>query len=148
MTEIGVPYTEASPGLFTVNAPYVCTRLIASVYDAGVRILNRMKCEDVILNEYGRAKGVLIRWTFPEELKNQDNWTELVGIEIGVIIDATGEEAYISRRLSEKGLLNIRGCGAIEIERGEELLLENTGEVYPGVLLAGGTALWFMELLN
>lgn len=137
LNELGVPYKEIEPGLFTANGPYVCAKLIASACDAGVKILNMVKLDDVVLKENGRIAGVVVNWSPVSYLPRQISHIDPIAVEAKVVIDASGHDACVCNKLSERGLLNIKGCGAMWVEKSEDLVVENTGEVYPGLIVAG-----------
>jgi thiamine thiazole synthase len=53
------------------------------------------------------------------------------------VIDATGHDASVVKKLEERGLLKIKGQGAMWVERSENLVVEHTSEFYPGLIVTG-----------
>ena len=135
--EIGVPYKEASKGLYVANSHHACAKLISAACDAGANIISMTSIEDVILREKNRVGGVVVNWTpvkfLPKEIRSLDP----VCLESKVVIDATGHDASVLRFLEERGMLKVPGFGAMWVERSEELVVERTGEVYPGLIVSG-----------
>jgi thiamine thiazole synthase len=60
-----------------------------------------------------------------------------VAIEANVVIDATGHDAEVVRKLEERGLMKAVGFGAMWLERSEDLVVEHTGEAFPGLIVTG-----------
>jgi ribulose 1,5-bisphosphate synthetase/thiazole synthase len=60
-----------------------------------------------------------------------------VAIEAPVVIDATGHDASVVKKLEQRGLIQTKGEGALWIEKSEDLIVEYTGEVYPGLIVTG-----------
>src|SRR3989454_1505097 len=61
-----------------------------------------------------------------------------IALESKVVVDATGHDAAIVALLNKRGLYKaVPGNGAMWVERSEELVVENTREVYPNCFLAG-----------
>lgn len=137
LTELGVPYREIEPGLFTANGPHACSKLIASTLDAGAKVLNMVKFEDVILRENRRVAGVVINWSPVADLPRQLTCVDPVGIEAKLVIDATGHDASVANVLRKRGFLDIKGYSGMWVERSEDLLVEHTTEVHPGLIVAG-----------
>ena len=137
LTEIGVPYKESDPGLFTADGPHFCSRLISGACDAGVKILNMVRFEDVVLRENNRISGVVINWSAVNSLPKQVRCVDPIAIETKVVIDATGHDACVCRKLSELNLLNMKGEGAMWVEKSEDLIVEHTNEVHPGLIVSG-----------
>lgn len=137
LAELGVPYKEVEPGLFTVDAVHACSKLIATTCLAGAKILNMVKFDDVILKEKDRVAGVVVNWSPVSSLPRQLTCVDPVGLESKLVIDATGHDARVCRKLSERGLLDIKGQGGMWVEKSEDLVVENTGEVYPGLIVCG-----------
>src|SRR3990170_1136735 len=58
--------------------------------------------------------------------------------EAGLVIDATGHDAYLVSRLAKQGLYNkLPGHGSMWVEKSEDALVEYTGEVAPGLIACG-----------
>ncbi|MCS6788932.1 MAG: hypothetical protein NZ733_06555 [Aigarchaeota archaeon] len=53
------------------------------------------------------------------------------------MIDATGHDAAAVRKLEERGLLKVPGMSPMWVERSEDSVVERTGEVFPGLMVAG-----------
>jgi len=136
LDELGVPYKEYQDGLFVADGPSACSHLIAAACDAGVKIINMTKFDDVI-HKSGRVKGAVINWTPVSALPRALTCVDPVAIESKVVIDATGHDAHVARSLERRGLLKLEGYGAMDVENSEELVVEKTGEVYPGLIATG-----------
>lgn len=137
LTELGIPFTEADKGLFVADAPHACSRLIAAACDAGVKIANMTVFEDVVLREENRVAGAVINWMPVQTLPRQVASIDPVALEAKIVIDATGHDACVLKKLEERGLIKVPGCGAMWIERSEDLLVERTGEIHPGLIVVG-----------
>lgn len=137
LDEIGVPYEEVGEGLYLALAPHACSKLIASACEAGVEFLQMVFLEDVVLRERGRVAGVVINWMPISVLPREVAPLDPVALESKLVIDATGHEACVARKLEERGLLKLKGVGAMWIERSEELVVKHTGEVHPGLIVTG-----------
>ena len=53
------------------------------------------------------------------------------------MIDATGHDAQVVKKLEERGLIKTKGFGAMWVERSEDLIIEHTNEVHPGLIVCG-----------
>jgi len=137
LDELEIPYVEVSKGLFVCDAPHACSKVIASACDSGVKIANVTSCDDLILKEKGRVCGVVINWASVAALPKEVAALDPVAIESTVVIDATGHEARVVKKLEQRGLIKLKGEGALWIEKSEDLVVEHTGEVYPGLIVTG-----------
>ncbi|OGO43492.1 MAG: ribose 1,5-bisphosphate isomerase [Chloroflexi bacterium RBG_16_58_8] len=137
LDELGVPYEEVSPGLLMADGPHACSKLIAAACDAGVKFANMTVFEDVVLREDSRVSGVVINWTPVAALPREITCVDPVAMETRMVIDATGHDAQVVRKLEERGLVKTKGFGAMWVERSEDLVVEHTGEVHPGLIVAG-----------
>ena len=136
LEELGVPVKELSPGLYVADGPHACSKLIASACDAGVRILNMTKFDDVVLRN-GKVEGAVINWTPVSALPRAITCVDPIAIECKVLVDATGHEAWVVKALAERGLVKIAGMGAMHVQDSEDAIVENTREVFPGVVVIG-----------
>ena len=139
LDEIGVPYLQAKEGLYVADGPHACSKLIAAACDAGVKVLNMTKFDDVVIRE-GRVCGTVINWTPVSALPRALTCVDPVAIESRLVVDATGHDAVVVRSLERRGLVEIKGFGAMCVEESEDAVVDNTGEVYPGLIVAGMAA--------
>ena len=137
LDELGIPYSEATKGLYVADGPHACSKLIAAACDAGVKIANMTVFEDIVLREHNRVAGVVINWTPVQALPRQITCVDPVALETKVVIDATGHDACVAKALQDRGLLEVAGYGAMWVERSEDLVVEHTGEALPGFVVAG-----------
>jgi len=137
LDELNVPYSMVSQGLYVADAPYACSKLIAAACDAGAKFLQLTLLEDVVVRENNRVTGVVINWSPIAHLPKAVSALDPVPLESKVVIDATGHDACVARKLEQRGMLKLAGEGALWIDKSEDAVVEHTGEVYPGLIVAG-----------
>ncbi len=137
LEELGIPHKLVGEGLYIADGPYCCSKLIASACDAGVKLANFSIFEDLILKEDGRVCGAVINWSPVHNLPREITCVDPVGIESKILIDATGHDAQVVKKLEERGMFKTKGFGAMWVERSEDMVVEYTGEVYPGLIVTG-----------
>ena len=137
LEELGIPFEEVRKGLYVADGPHACSRLIAAACDAGAKVLNMTNFDDVVLREGDRVSGAVINWTPVSMLPRQISCVDPVALTAKVVVDATGHDACVLRKLEERGLFKTKGFGAMWIERSEDLVVEHTGEVHPGLFAVG-----------
>ena len=137
LDEMDIPYTERGEGLYVADGPHACSKLIASACDAGVKVVNMTSFDDVVLREGNRVAGAVINWTPVKSLPRQITCVDPVAVEAKMVIDATGHDACVVSSLEDRGLLDTAGFGAMWVDRSEDLVVENTGEVHPGLVTTG-----------
>lgn len=137
LDEIGIPYKKMGDGLYLAEGPHACSKLIASTCDAGVKIINMTKFDDVVLRENNRVAGAVINWTPVSALPRAITCVDPIAIEAKLVIDATGHDAIVANSLAKRGLLHIEGFSGMWVEKSEDMLVEKTGEVHPGLVVTG-----------
>ncbi len=138
LEELGVPYKEVKKGLFIADGPHACSKLITSACDAGVSFANMTVFDDVVLlRENARVAGVVVNWTPVAALPREITCVDPVALESSLVVDASGHDAIVVRKLEERGLIKTKGFGAMWVERSEDLVVEHTGEAYPGLIVIG-----------
>jgi len=137
LDELGVPYGEATDGLYVADGPHACSKLIAAACDAGIFVANMTSFEDVVIQDGGRVNGAVINWTPVDALPRQITCVDPVAIESKLVIDATGHDACVMRKLEERGLVELPGYGAMDVCRSEDEVVARTGVAYPGVIVCG-----------
>lgn len=137
LVELHIPHQEVQKGLFVADGPHACSKLIAAACDAGVKFANMTIFDDLVLREDNRVAGVVINWTPVSAMPREITCVDPVALETKVVIDATGHDAVVARKLEERGLFKTQGFGAMWVERSEDLVVEHTGEIHPGLVVAG-----------
>ena len=137
LEELGVPCEEAEKGLYVADGPHATSKLIAATCDAGVKFANMTTFDDLILRGDKRVAGVVVNWTPVKALPRELTCVDPIALEARMVVDATGHEACVVRRLAEQGITQVRGAGPMWVERSEDSLLEHTGEVSPGLVVVG-----------
>lgn len=137
LKELGIPYIQYTKGLYVADGPHACSKLIASACDAGVKFANMSIFDDVVLREDNRVAGAVINWTPVTALPREITCVDPVALESKVVLDATGHDACVVRKMAERGLVKVPGFGAMWVERSEDLLVEHTKEVHPGLVVCG-----------
>jgi thiamine thiazole synthase len=136
LEKLGVRLSEATPGLYVTDAPEACSKLVASACDAGVKVLNMVTVDDVVLRD-GRLGGVVVNWTPVGALPRQITCADPVSFEARAVVDATGHDAAVCEKLARRGLVELAGMGAMDAESSEDAVVEGTGEVFAGLVACG-----------
>lgn len=126
-------------GYYSADSIEAVAKLCSSAIDAGTRIFNTISVEDVLI-ERKKVNGFVINWSTVEIAGLH---VDPVSIRARYCIDATGHAAEVCHIVRKKvGPLNTPS-GDLEKERsmcaeiGEKTVVENTKEVYPGLIVAG-----------
>jgi thiamine thiazole synthase len=137
LDELGVKYKMYEKGLYMTPGPLACSKLISSACEAGVSILNMVSFDDVVLREKNRVAGTVVNWTPVGALPRQITCVDPVALESKLVIDATGHDAMVVKKLEERGLIKTPGFGAMWIEKSEDAVVEHTGFCHPGLIVTG-----------
>ena len=136
LDELKIPYKEAEEGLFTADGPHACSKLIAAACDAGVKILNMTKFDDVVYRNK-KVEGVVINWTPVSALPRQITCVDPISLESKVVIDATGHDACVCRSLEKRNILKLSNFGPMDVVGSEDAVVEKTGLIHPGLIVMG-----------
>lgn len=134
--ELGVPYKKVSDGLYITAGPHAVSKLIAATCDAGVKFLNLTKFDDLIL-KYGRVSGLVVNWMPVSALPRNITCVDPVALESKMVIDASGHDSVAVKRLVDRKLVDWKGMSPMWVEDSEDKVVEHTGEIYPGLVIAG-----------
>ena len=145
LDEFGVRLAEFKDGYYVGDSVETVSKVTAAAVDAGVKIWVGVSVEDVLIREESKITGVVLNWR-AVELANLH--VDPLAMEAKVVVDATGHDADIVRTVARK----IPGCklntdtggvvGEMPMwaEVGEEVIVENTRDVYPNLLVSGMAA--------
>ncbi len=125
--------------LYTTNSVEVPAKLSVGALNAGAKIVTGIVVEDVVLRENKVAGIVINGYAIEKAGLHIDPLT----IMAKYVIDATGHEASITNILARKNPeldIKVHGEKSMWAEKGEEALLTNMKEVYPGLFVIGMAA--------
>lgn len=142
LEECGVNLKDAGNGLYVCDSFEMVSKMLASACDAGVKLLNSTNVEDLILKE-DHVDGVVIQWYPVQQMPKFITCMDPIAIRTKVVIDATGHDSVLVRRLWQQKRLSIPeppGCGSLWVDEAEKQTVELTHEIYPGLIVAGMSA--------
>ena len=137
LNEFNIRYIEGD-NLLVVDAAELMAKLATGAIDAGARIVHGVTVEDVIYREKPlRVCGVAIQWS---AVIMSGLHVDPLFVSSRAVVDATGHDAevlaIVSRKIPEANLV-LPGEKSAFSSRAEELVVENTGRVIPGLYVAG-----------
>jgi thiazole biosynthesis enzyme len=144
LDEFEVRTTEYEKNYYIADSVEASAALCLKAIQAGAKIFNLVSIEDVMIRENNRITGLVLNWSA----------VDLAGLHVDplsirskVVIDATGHDSEICHIVVDKlgGKLRTEGGGimgekSMWAEVAESKIMENTREVYPGLIVAGMAA--------
>jgi thiamine thiazole synthase len=144
LDEFDVRTKEYEQGYYIADSVEASSAICLKAIQAGAKIFNLMSIEDVMIRENNRITGLVLNWSA----------VSLAGLHVDplsmrskMVIDATGHASEICHIVVKKlgGRLNTEGGGVMGekpmwAEVAEKKIMENTKEVYPGLIVAGMAA--------
>ncbi len=141
--EFEIHIEDFGDGYLVADAVEAVAMLCAKCLKSGARIFNMISVEDVVFRD-GRICGVVLNWSAAERAKIH---VDPLVVRSDVVIDATGHDAEICRIVERKISASLRtdtgkviGERSMWAEMGEKALIENTREIFPGLVVAGMAA--------
>ena len=134
-------------GYYALDSVECTSTLISKCVQAGTKIFNLIKVVDVMFRkqqEEKRVNGLVLQWTPVEHIGLH---VDPLTIRAQYVVDGTGHQAevcsIVTRKMDAK--LDTRTGGVVGemsmwADMGEELTLENTTEVFPGLYITGMAA--------
>ena len=143
LDEFGIRSTEYEDQYYVADSIECTSTLCSRACQAGLKIFNLIEIEDLMIKEKG-VEGLVLNWSA----------VEIAGLHVDpltarsrAVIDATGHPTEIVKIIEEKmgHKLNtstgkIIGEKSMWAEAAENIVTDNTAEVYPGLYVAGMAA--------
>ncbi|HLB70725.1 MAG: sulfide-dependent adenosine diphosphate thiazole synthase [Candidatus Methanoperedens sp.] len=142
LEECGVNLKEVEEGLYVCDSFEMVSKMLACACDAGAKLLNSTNVDDLILKE-NHVEGVVIQWYPAKMMPPFMTCMDPIAIRSKVVIDATGHDSVMVKRLWQQKRLTIPeppGCGSLWVDEAEKQTVELTHEIYPGLIVAGMAA--------
>ncbi len=143
LEELGIRHHRVQDHYFLCDAVETASTLTSRAVQAGLAVFNCITVEDVLMREQ-RILGLVINWS-PVDMAGLH--IDPLTMRSRFVIDATGHATEIVHVVQKKvpGRLQtptgrIEGEKSMWSDRAESLTLENTREIFPGLLVAGMAA--------
>ncbi len=144
LDEFDVRTEEYVKGYYHADSVEATSTICSKVVKAGAKIFNLISVEDVAIREEDRITGLVLNWSA----------TTIAGLHVdplatsaGIVIDATGHASEICHIVVNKIGAKLRtetgkviGEKSMWADVAEKGILDNTKEVYPGLVVAGMAA--------
>jgi len=144
LDEFKVRTREYEKGYYVADSLEATANICSGTIKAGAKIFNLISVEDVMIREDDRIAGLVLNWSA----------ASLAGLHVDpltmrakMVIDATGHASEICHIVVNKigGKLRTKTGGVsgekpMWAEIGEREIIDNTQEVYPGLIVAGMAA--------
>ena len=144
LNDFGVPSREYEEGYWVADAVEAVSTIASMAIKAGARIFNLISIEDVMIRGEDRISGLVLNWS-AVGLANLH--VDPLTIRAKVVVDATGHDSEVCRVVCKKIGPKLKtetgeviGEKPMWAEVGESEIIENTKEVYPGLIVAGMAA--------
>jgi len=144
LDEFDIATTKYQKGYYVASAIEMASALCLQAAKTGAKIFNLVSVEDVVIRENDRVSGLVLNWS-PVSTANLH--IDPLAIRAKLVIDATGHDCEICQLVTRKIGANLRtstgniiGEKPMWAEIAEKQIVENTKEVYPGLIVAGMAA--------
>ena len=144
LDEFDIRTEEYEKGYYTADSVEASSGLCFKAIQAGAKIFNLMSIEDVMIRENDRITGLVLNWS---AVTLAGLHVDPLSMRARMVIDATGHASEICHIVVNKlgGKLRTEGGGVMGeksmwAEVAESKIMENTKEIYPGLIVAGMAA--------
>ena len=144
LDEFNVRTREYEKGYYIADSLETTSTICSEAIKAGAKIFNLISIEDVMIRENDRITGLVLNWS---AVPLAGLHVDPLAIRAKIVIDATGHASEICHIVVNKigGKLRTKAGGVsgekpMWAEIGEKEIMENTSEVYPGLIVAGMAA--------
>ena len=135
LKQLAVRHQPAGDGLLRTDSVELAAALTLHCVQKGAVILNMTNVEDICMHEQ-RVSGVVINRTSVSAPLPIDPLT----LRSAVVVDATGHDAAVVQMVRRRGLTGgpvPAGEGPMNAVEGEHFVVDQTGEIYPGLWVCG-----------
>ncbi|MCM8818785.1 MAG: sulfide-dependent adenosine diphosphate thiazole synthase [Candidatus Omnitrophica bacterium] len=137
LKEFKIGYKKFKENYYILDAIETISGLAYKTIRQKAKIFNLINVEDVVIRE-NKIDGVVINWT---SAKIANLHVDPLAIISKYVVDATGHDCEICKIVEKKvGDIIVKGEKSMWAEKGEKEIIENTKQVYPGLIVCGMAA--------
>ncbi|MCM8772791.1 MAG: sulfide-dependent adenosine diphosphate thiazole synthase [Candidatus Omnitrophica bacterium] len=137
LKEFKIRYKKFKEKYYILDAIETISGITYKTIREGVKIFNLINVEDVVIRDE-KISGVVINWTSASIAKFH---VDPLSIISKYVVDATGHDCEICKIVEKKvGGIKVMGEKSMWAEKGEKEIVENTKEIYPGLIVCGMAA--------
>uniref|UniRef100_A0A7J3QCH8 Thiamine thiazole synthase n=1 Tax=Ignisphaera aggregans TaxID=334771 RepID=A0A7J3QCH8_9CREN len=139
LKDFNIRYTyDDEENLYVIDATELMAKLAVGAINSGAKIINGIHIEDVVYRDNPfRVEGVVIQWS---SVIMSGLHVDPLFVLSKAIVDATGHDAevlqIVARKLPESKIVLVGEKSAYS-ELSENVVVEYTGKVIPGLYIAG-----------
>jgi len=139
LRDMGCPLEKVQENLSVADTSAAIAKLTSNAIDAGAKIVLGVTVEDVIFRggETPQIVGVVVQWT---SVGMSGLHVDPLGVKAKAVVDCTEHDAevlaVVSRKIPELKL-SVKGEKSMWTVEAEKLTVDKTGEVCPGLYVAG-----------
>ena len=138
LRETGCELELLEQDLYVADTTAMIAKLASGTIDAGAKIILGVIVDDLIYRDSPpRITGAVVQWT---SVIMSGIHVDPLGVKAKAVVDCTGHDAEVlavaSRKIPELNLV-VPGEKSMWASQAEKLTVENTGEVCPGLYVAG-----------
>ena len=144
LEEFNIPYTKSKgSNIYIADSITSTSSIIYHAAFAGASIFNFFSVEDIVLKK-NRVSGIVVNWGPVHKLSLH---VDPMVVSSKIVVDSTGHPCEITKILTKKNSIklntpskNIAGEKSLSIKIAEKDTVKNTGEIFPGLFIAGMAA--------
>lgn len=146
LEELGVPFDDEGAYVVVKHAAmFTSTILSKLLMMPNVKLFNATCCEDLIIKKDNegtqRVNGVVTNYTLVTMAHGLQSCMDPQTITAPVLCSFAGHDgpfgAFTVKRLAGAGLLNLGDMHPMDMNQSEGLIVNNTREIFPGVVVGG-----------
>ncbi|CEM01792.1 unnamed protein product [Vitrella brassicaformis CCMP3155] len=152
LDELEIPYDEKDNYVVVKHAALFTSTILSKVLKApNVKLFNATAVEDLIVKEAhhtpegftgGRVAGAVTNWSLVAQNHDTQSCMDPNVMETKVIVSCTGHDGPMGatgvKRLADIGILkHVPGMGGLDQNAAEDLVVNETQELVPGMIVAG-----------
>ncbi len=147
LKKFGIRTKAYEEGYYTADSVESCGTLISRCVQSGTRIFNLVKVEDVMFREENgekRINGLVLQWSPVNRLGLH---VDPLTVRASYVVEGTGHPAEVCEIITRKMDAKLRsrtgkvvGEMSMWADEGEQLTIDNSSEVFPGLFVTGMAA--------